>query len=299
MLHVVKPDDTLTKIANQYRTTVQSIMNANVICNPNYLFIGQPLIIPGRDWSGAKAGGTPYYVTFTGDTLECLGSQFSRSVASLARANQIADPNQLASGLELNVSYRTNTTPQQLFEEWNLPADMCDGFRTLRYLPGTFTYESFTWESFGEEAVPYLERLLRNPCPDVRYYAVMSLGRIGKGRAAAFALQMASQDRDQSVSSLAQLGLQRFRIVAANQTKRYHVLTTDQKLLSQPNLSSDSIPLKKGTPVFAIRWYIPSPTNEGRGFSEPHIYDLVQVAETGQRGYLVREGYQFAAPLLL
>ena len=44
--HVVQPGDTLTKIAQQYNISVQALMQANNLNNPNYIQVGQTLVIP-------------------------------------------------------------------------------------------------------------------------------------------------------------------------------------------------------------------------------------------------------------
>jgi len=45
--HVVKPGDMLSAIAEQYGTTVAALMKANNISNPNIIYVGQKLVIPG------------------------------------------------------------------------------------------------------------------------------------------------------------------------------------------------------------------------------------------------------------
>lgn len=44
--HTVQPGETLTQIAAQYGTTAQAIMQANGIADPDYLSVGQELVIP-------------------------------------------------------------------------------------------------------------------------------------------------------------------------------------------------------------------------------------------------------------
>ena len=45
-IHIVKAGETLTSIANQYGVTVDAIVQANNLTNPNAISIGQRLIIP-------------------------------------------------------------------------------------------------------------------------------------------------------------------------------------------------------------------------------------------------------------
>lgn len=76
------------------RNTIESILVANVICNPYYIFVGHLFIIPEPEILLLKAGGTPYYVVNYRDTLWCLANQFSQSVESLAATNQLTKINQ-------------------------------------------------------------------------------------------------------------------------------------------------------------------------------------------------------------
>jgi len=44
--HVVKPGETLSQIASQYNTTIQAVVEANQLSDPNSLRVGQKLFIP-------------------------------------------------------------------------------------------------------------------------------------------------------------------------------------------------------------------------------------------------------------
>jgi lipoprotein-anchoring transpeptidase ErfK/SrfK len=46
MIHVVKPGETLAIIAMNYRTTINRLLAANTLINPNILYIGQQITIP-------------------------------------------------------------------------------------------------------------------------------------------------------------------------------------------------------------------------------------------------------------
>jgi LysM repeat protein len=62
MFYVVRLGDSLAGIAKRFGSTIETIMEANIICNPNFIFIGQPVIIPEADIDLPKSGGYPYYV---------------------------------------------------------------------------------------------------------------------------------------------------------------------------------------------------------------------------------------------
>jgi len=56
-VHVVQPGETLYSIAIRYGTTVQAIINANGITNPDQIYQGQKLNVPtqGAPLAGARA----------------------------------------------------------------------------------------------------------------------------------------------------------------------------------------------------------------------------------------------------
>ncbi|MGO4889483.1 LysM peptidoglycan-binding domain-containing protein [Anaerobacillus sp. MEB173] len=289
MLHVVQNGDTLGGIAASYGTSIGAIMNANVICNPNLIFPGQPLIIPQAGIDLPRAGGYPYYVVLYGDTLWCIANQFSQSVASLAAANQIRNPNQIYAGSELLVLFEP-PNPQELFDEWNrMGGVQCEEMSSLQ-VHGIYYIGSFRWETLGERAIPYLTDLLRHSCDTVRYYTVLSLGRIGTGMQTRLALQQALNDEVPYIAELARFALQRYQLIPV-WTKRIHIITSNTILLNQPTSSSPSHPISKGTPVIVQRWNIPSPTGEEGPRGDIQMFDLVQITGTGQIGYLPRVGF--------
>lgn len=47
LIHTIKPGETLNQIARDYRTPLSSIIRANPAINPNLIYPGQSIIIPG------------------------------------------------------------------------------------------------------------------------------------------------------------------------------------------------------------------------------------------------------------
>ncbi|GGP16087.1 L,D-transpeptidase family protein [Oceanobacillus neutriphilus] len=58
MIHIVKPGETLHQIARDYRIPIQTIINANPTLNPNVIYSGQSIIIPGF----SSANTLPYQI---------------------------------------------------------------------------------------------------------------------------------------------------------------------------------------------------------------------------------------------
>ncbi len=58
-LYIVKPGDTLSKIANAFETTVDEIIALNGIADPNKIEVGQRLIIPSLVNAASESAQTP------------------------------------------------------------------------------------------------------------------------------------------------------------------------------------------------------------------------------------------------
>lgn len=95
--HTVAAGQTLFSIALQYGVTVNDLAFANGITNPNLIFAGQVLTIPGGS-TDAQA-----YTVVAGDTLFSIARRFGTSVSSLASANNISNPDQIQVGQTLTL----------------------------------------------------------------------------------------------------------------------------------------------------------------------------------------------------
>ncbi len=287
MLYYVQRGDTLVGIASRFGTTLQAILNANLICNPNIILSGEALIIPQPGLDLPRAGASPYYIVRPGDTLYCIAQQLGTSVRNLAEANQISDPNLIYPGTELLVVSPTTEDPEQLKLDWErTPGEDCEVFGFTEY--GTYYLGSFEWAAFGRRAVPYLLQLLGNPCDIVRYYAVTSLGRLAINGEVTRALN--NLLGDPAVTDIARLALRRIQLAGMGR-KRVHVTIRDYVLLSEPRQGSASTPLPAGSEIRVLKWFIPSPTGEEGPRGGLQIYDQIQVVGTGQVGFLERLGY--------
>jgi LysM repeat protein len=98
--HTVQPGETLTQIAVRYGVTVEQLASVNGIVNPNMIYVGQILVIPG---AGGASTGQAYQVQ-QGDTLYRIAQQFGTTVDHLVALNGIANPNVLYVGQMLVIS---------------------------------------------------------------------------------------------------------------------------------------------------------------------------------------------------
>jgi len=286
MLYFVQPGDTLFTIAQRFGTTVNAILAANVICNPDLIFVGEVLIIPEPGLDLPKAGGGPYYVVRRGDTLWCLAREFNTTIGVLAAINEIPDPNLIQAGAELLIGPDV-PEPGALKETWETTALACEQLNPLQ-IHGIYYIGSFQWEALGRRAIPFLLQLLNNPCDVVRFYTVISFGRLGLDRQVTTALRGVLGDP--AVADIARLALRRIELVGRGRV-RVHLVTADTELLAEPNLSAAPTPLPAGTEVIALRWHIPSPTGEEGPRGGIQLYDRVQVTATGRSGFLPRVGF--------
>lgn len=104
--------DTLSGIAARFGTTVAALASANRISNPDLIYAGQVLVVSGGSTagaSGAPAGGSGTYTVVAGDTLSGIASRFGTTVAALASANGISNPNLIFAGQVLKVAGGSGT----------------------------------------------------------------------------------------------------------------------------------------------------------------------------------------------
>lgn len=93
-IHVVKRNESLTTIARAYNTTVNDIVEANDIPNPNNLVVGQAMVIP--------IVGSFYYVQ-PGDSLWSIGQKTGVPYQQIASVNRISLNQQLYVGFRLYI----------------------------------------------------------------------------------------------------------------------------------------------------------------------------------------------------
>jgi LysM repeat protein len=122
--HTVKLGDTLDKVARAYGTSAPAIIAANGIRNPDLIWVGQKLLIPGRTQPGAPAAqpttkpkpqpapASPViHVVQPGDTLGRIANRYGTTVAAIMEANALPSANNIGVGQRLIISKGGRSAP--------------------------------------------------------------------------------------------------------------------------------------------------------------------------------------------
>jgi lysozyme len=118
--YTVQSGDTLSGIANQFATTVQTLAQLNDISNPNRIYVGQRLLVKEQSSSttapSAPANNTPTsnssatsYTVQSGENLSEIAAKFGTNWQALARLNNISNPNRIYVGQVLRLSAGTSS----------------------------------------------------------------------------------------------------------------------------------------------------------------------------------------------
>ncbi|MCC6615019.1 MAG: LysM peptidoglycan-binding domain-containing protein [Anaerolineae bacterium] len=106
MWYVVKPGDTLNKIAAKYGTTASYLASLNGLANPNFIRSGATLCVR----AGSPPPPTPacgyWYTVKPGDTLNKIGQWTGWSAWQLANVNCIPNPDRIYAGQKLWIPCR-------------------------------------------------------------------------------------------------------------------------------------------------------------------------------------------------
>ncbi len=84
-VYTVRWGDTLYSIAARYGVSVNALMQANNLRDPNFIYIGQRLVISGSAAPATLPASS--YVVQAGDTLFAISARYATTVAALMQAN--------------------------------------------------------------------------------------------------------------------------------------------------------------------------------------------------------------------
>lgn len=117
-IHTVARGESLSVIAKRYQISTRTLMARNGINNPDYIYVGQRLVIPGLAATEEKEtatqtpatkslpNGNGYYVVQRGDTLSQIAKSNGLSSSDLLRLNGLNNPNLIRVGQTLRLTAR-------------------------------------------------------------------------------------------------------------------------------------------------------------------------------------------------
>lgn len=101
----IQRGDTLSRLALEYNTTVQRLVELNNIANPNLIYAGNTLIVPSgetaEDSDGSSSSGQTIYIVKAGDTLNQIAASFGVTARAIAVENNIRNINLIYIGQRL------------------------------------------------------------------------------------------------------------------------------------------------------------------------------------------------------
>lgn len=115
-IYYVSWGDTLSSIALRYGVSVEAILWQNGLANPELIYVGQPLIIPGPAYSGSGAynssGCANYHTVMVGDTLSGIAWDYDVSLQELLYQNNLYNKDLLFVGQKICIPGGAGYGPQ-------------------------------------------------------------------------------------------------------------------------------------------------------------------------------------------
>lgn len=101
--HVVNYGESLTTIAWKYGVSVEDLVRANALPNPNFVFAGQRLVIPSGGAQTEAAGGEITHIVQAGQTLTSIAARYGVSVSALMQTNGLRNQDFIYVGQRLRI----------------------------------------------------------------------------------------------------------------------------------------------------------------------------------------------------
>lgn len=113
-VHVVHPGESLAAIAKAYSVSLTELIRNNGIANPNIIYVGQRLVIPGSAAATERTAADPhllpagngYYTVQRGDALAQIAKDHGMGLKDVLRLNGLTNANLIWVGQKLRVSAR-------------------------------------------------------------------------------------------------------------------------------------------------------------------------------------------------
>ena len=124
-VHIVKPGETLSQIAEAYGTTVDDLRALNNLGDADFVWYGQHLIVEADETAlpreSAVVQSIAYYQVQPGDTLTGIANAYGIGLAHLVDLNRISPAQRLYAGQTLAVPARESVASTPIVENSDLP----------------------------------------------------------------------------------------------------------------------------------------------------------------------------------
>ena len=110
-VYVVRRGDTLYSVARRYGTTVNAIVRANGLRNPNWIYVGQRLVIPGTTAASSYSSSGSVHVVQRGENLFRIALHYGTTVQALALANNLSSISLIYVGQRLVIPSGGSASP--------------------------------------------------------------------------------------------------------------------------------------------------------------------------------------------
>ena len=103
--YTVRRGENLTGIAGRLGVSTKALAAANGITNANHVLAGQRLVVPGSATAPAErqGSGSVEHVVRRGENLAGIARRYGTTIAAIARANGISNPNHIRIGSRIAV----------------------------------------------------------------------------------------------------------------------------------------------------------------------------------------------------
>jgi len=103
IIHVVQWGETLGYIAQLYHTSIAALVQANNLANPDFILVGQRLVIPTAEPSASTIPPATTHIVQAGETLSLIAARYGTTVEALTQANGLNNPDLIPAGYALAI----------------------------------------------------------------------------------------------------------------------------------------------------------------------------------------------------
>ena len=135
-IYYVTWGDTLYGIALRYGVTAEAILRQNGLTNPEMIYVGQPLIIPGQGYSSrspnfSASGCANYHTVRPGETLSNIAWDYNVSLPDLLHQNNLYNKDFLFVGQAICLPAQIGYAPQSAGYRHPPPAPASSYYHTV------------------------------------------------------------------------------------------------------------------------------------------------------------------------